>query len=59
MRASMILAPSNYIHFDSHEVAEAIKSKGEFKKDNCTVKRWGEETSGEKKCIFLKPRKNH
>ena len=54
MKTSMLLAPSHYIHFDSHEVAEAIKSKGEFKKDNSTVKRWGEETAGQKMMYLLK-----
>ena len=54
MKTSMLLAPSHYIHFDSHEVAEEIKSKGEFTKDNSIVKRWGEETAGEKMMYLLK-----
>ena len=53
MRQSLLLSPTDYIHFDSPVVAEDIKSKGEYKKDNVTVKRWGEETSGEKKFYLL------
>lgn len=54
MRASYKLAPTNYIHFDSPVVTDAINKNGEFKTDKVTVKRWGEETVGSKRMYLLK-----
>ena len=54
MRASVQLTPTNYIHFDTPIVAEAINKNGEFKNDKIIVKRWGEAEIGEKKMYLLK-----
>ena len=43
MRASIQLAPTNYIHFDTPKVNESINNNGEYKTDKITVKRWGED----------------
>ncbi len=53
MRASYKLAPTNYIHFDSPVVTDAVNKNGEYKADKVTVKRWGEETVGNKKMYLL------
>ena len=54
MKLSMPLNPTNYIHFDSHVVAESIKKNGEYKEDKVTVKTWGEETTADKKMYLIK-----
>jgi hypothetical protein len=54
MRASYKLAPTNYIHFDSPVVTDAINKNGEFKTDKVIVKRWGDEKDGNKKKYLLK-----
>ena len=53
MRSSVQSAPTNFIHFDTQKVNEAISKDGQFKTDNCTVKRWGEETVGDKRKFLV------
>lgn len=53
MRASVLLAPTNYIHFDTPKVSEAINKDGFYKTDKITVKRWGEETVGDKRMFLV------
>ena len=52
MRASVRLAPTNYIHFDTPVVSESITKNGEYKQDNIIVKRWGDEV-GDKRMYLL------
>ena len=52
MRASVRLAPTNYIHFDSPVVSESITKNGEYKQDNIKVKKWGDEV-GDKRMYLL------
>ena len=53
MRASVLLAPTNYIRFDTPVVSEAIAKDGFYKTDKITVKRWGEETQGDKRMFLV------
>ena len=53
MRASVLLAPTNYIRFDTPVVSEAITKDGFYKTDKITVKRWGEETVGDKRMFLV------
>ena len=53
MRSSVQSAPTNFIHFDTPKVNEAISKDGQFKTNNCTVKRWGEETVGDKRKFLV------
>ena len=53
MRTSLSINPKNYIHFDSPVVAEAISKNGEYKSDEATVKRWGEEKEGDKRLYLI------
>ena len=53
MRSSVQSAPNNFIHFDTPKVNEAITKDGQFKTNNCTVKRWGEETVGDKRKFLV------
>ena len=54
MRASIQLNPTNYIHFDTPIVADSINKTGEYKADKILVKRWGEESSKDKRMYLLK-----
>ena len=54
MRTSAKFASTNYIHFDSPIVVDSIDKKGEFQTDKVTVKRWGEESVGDKRMYLLK-----
>lgn len=58
MRASVRLAPTNYIHFDSPIVNESITKNGEYKQDNITIKKWGDETGNKIKYLISSEEKN-
>ena len=53
MRTSLQAHPTNYIHFDSPVVAQAIAKDGEYKSNDVTVKRWGEEKGGDKNLYLI------